>query len=385
MLRDTATSIAGRRNLKSKRRLYDLLRTENEVNINDYNPSILSIWEGNMDIQFIGEKSTMLMEYVAKYLTKEEITKASETINEINSTNTLPQLLWKIGFRSLTHREVGALEAADTLLGISLYGTDPKTVIKWLDIRMIRNRKLKTKEEIEELKNTDPESTDIFCPSLIDDYYPNRPKDLEHLCLYNFAKWYDTTKTEPKNNLSEYYEIRPGLFLKKRLRGYLINHFRYNVANRPEDYFYSLLLLFQPWRNTDELKNGFETYTESFTHQQYMLQQSNEYHEYNEEFKKGLEYIKKLIETKCNNDDDSSDDLQKKSLNCDPTELHIIAKELNDAAQKHDNDNCTLADMVNNMNADQVKVIEKIRNNVLSNDTKLRLYVSGEGGTGKSL
>ncbi|XP_074098875.1 ATP-dependent DNA helicase pif1-like [Cotesia typhae] len=304
-----------------------------------------------MDIQFIGEKSTILTQYVTKYATKREITKSSETINEINSTKTLPQLLWKIAFRSLTHREVGALEAADTLLGISLHGTDSETIIKWLDVRMIRNRKLKTKEEIEELIHNDPESTEIFCPSLIDDYYPNRPKDLENLCLYNFAKWYDTTKTEPKNNLNEYYEIRPGLFLKKRLRGYLINHFRYNIANRPEDYFYSLLLLFQPWRNTDELKNGFETYTESFTHQQYMLQQANDYHEYNEEFGK---------------------------------EVHIIAKEINDAAQKHDNNNCTLADMIKNMNADQMKVFERIKNNILFDNTKLRLYVSGEGGTGKS-
>ncbi|XP_044594803.1 uncharacterized protein LOC123272168 [Cotesia glomerata] len=361
VIRDTATPIAGRRNLKSKSRLYDLPRNENEVNINDYNPSVLSVWEGNMDIQFIGEKSTILTQYVTKYATKREITKSSETINEINSTKTLPQLLWKIAFRSLTHREVGALEAADTLLGISLHGTDSETIIKWLDVRMIRNRKLKTKEEIEELVRNDPESTEIFCPSLIDDYYPNRPKDLENLCLYNFAKWYDTTKTEPKNNINEY-----------------------NIANRPEDYFYSLLLLFQPWRNIDELKNGFETYTESFTHQQYMLQQANDYHEYNEEFEKGLEYIKTLIENKCNNDDDNNDDSQKKSSNCDAAEIHIIAKEINDAAQKHDNNNCTLADMINNMNADQMKVFEKIKNNVLSDNTKLRLYVSGEGGTGKS-
>lgn len=168
------------------------------------------------------------------------------------------------------------------------------------------------------------------------------------------------------------------------MRGYLINHFRYNIANRPEDYFYSLLLLFQPWRNTDELNNGFETYTESFTHQQHMLQQANDYHECNEEFEKCLEYIKKLIENKCDNDDDSNDDLQKKSSNCDAAEIHIIAKELNDAAQNHDNNNCTLADMINNMNADEVKVFEKIKNNVLSDNTKLKLYVSGEGGTGKS-
>src|SRR5580765_2088899 len=55
-MRDVATSIAGRKHLKHKSRLYDLPRTDNEVNINDnYNPVLFTAWEGNMDIQFIGE------------------------------------------------------------------------------------------------------------------------------------------------------------------------------------------------------------------------------------------------------------------------------------------------------------------------------------------
>ncbi|XP_014299180.2 uncharacterized protein LOC103578710 [Microplitis demolitor] len=381
ILRDAATSIAGRRNLNSKSRLYDLPRTENEVNINDYNPAVLSVWEGNMDIQFIGEKSTLLTQYVTKYATKKEVGKTSETVNEINSTKTLPQLLWNIAFRSLNHREIGALEAADTLLGISLYGTDSDTVIRWLDIRMIRNRKLKSKDEIELLEKVNPESTDIFCPSWIDDYYPSRPQELESLCLYDFARWYDLTKSEPKNSMTEYYEIRPSIYLKRRLRGYLINHYRYNVANQPENYFYSLLLLFQPWRDTEELKNGFNTYTESFKFQQHMLEQANLYHEYNEDFQKGLDYIKNVIEKKCH--DDQAEDLKSTSADCDPAETNAIAKELNDAVQKQD-ENHTLADMINKMNVDQIRVFEKIKRGVLSNDTKIRLYVSGEGGTGKS-
>ena len=41
-MRDVATSIAGRKQLKHKSRLYDLPQTNNEVNINDYNPAILA-------------------------------------------------------------------------------------------------------------------------------------------------------------------------------------------------------------------------------------------------------------------------------------------------------------------------------------------------------
>jgi len=40
----------------------------------------------------------------------------------------------------MTHREC-ALEAADTLLGISLYGTDRNTIIKRLNINSIKIEK----------------------------------------------------------------------------------------------------------------------------------------------------------------------------------------------------------------------------------------------------
>lgn len=48
------------------------------------------------------------------------------------------------------HTECEAFDTdADTLLGISLYGTDSETIITWLDINIIRNRKLKPCNEIE--------------------------------------------------------------------------------------------------------------------------------------------------------------------------------------------------------------------------------------------
>ena len=48
--------------------------------------------------------------------------------------------------------------------------------------------------------------------------------------------------------------------VKKRDISRLINHWEYNPANEPESYFYALLLLFQPWRNTGELRGNDPTY-----------------------------------------------------------------------------------------------------------------------------
>ena len=45
-------------------------------------------------------------------------------------------LFWNIALRSLSNHECGALEAADTLFGIPLYGIDPSTVFQWVDINI---------------------------------------------------------------------------------------------------------------------------------------------------------------------------------------------------------------------------------------------------------
>lgn len=195
----------------------------------------------------------------------------------------------------LNHRECGTLEAADTLLGASLYGTDNKTTIRWLDVNMIRSRKLKSCKEIEMLPS---ESTDIFCPSLIDTYYPSRPKELELTNLYDYAKWYDITKIKPISKKIKYYVLDKSLYLKKRKRGYLINHYRYNVHTQPERYYFSLLLLFQPWRDINELKNECDSYAEAFSSIQFKLKDALQYHERIIDVQQGMDNIKELIEKK---------------------------------------------------------------------------------------
>ena len=139
--------------LKHRSKLYDLPRTESEININDYNPALLTAWEGNMDIQFIGEKSSLLTWYITKYMNKAGKCELSDTIlNTTNDTNkSLASSLWNIALRFTSNRECGALEAADTLLGIGLYGTDPNTTIRWLDVNRIRCRRLKSRKRLKHL------------------------------------------------------------------------------------------------------------------------------------------------------------------------------------------------------------------------------------------
>ena len=57
-----------------------------------------------------------------------------------------------------------------------------------------KSKAIKSYKEIETL---DGDSTDIFCPSVIDSHYPNRSKELKTMSLYEFVQWHDVTKIKP--------------------------------------------------------------------------------------------------------------------------------------------------------------------------------------------
>ena len=62
--------------------------------------------------------------------------------------------------------------------------------IKWIDATFPHKRKhrLKDYSKLQEFEKVDPNSTNIFEDSLIDTYYPQRPAEMEKVCLYDFVK-----------------------------------------------------------------------------------------------------------------------------------------------------------------------------------------------------
>jgi len=128
-------SIAARKTLKTSR-LYNIPRKQESRYTNDYNPAVLLAWNGNMDLQYVGEKTAVLNYYITKYTTKSEKSHAVDTFDNINSTKYLASRLFNVGLSALNNRECGALEASNTLLGISLYGIDAQTTIRWFDVNI---------------------------------------------------------------------------------------------------------------------------------------------------------------------------------------------------------------------------------------------------------
>ena len=82
-----------------------------------------------MDMQYTGEKSAILNWYITKYTTKAERSHSNAVFVELTSTKSLTSRLWNVAL-CLSNRECGAMEVSDTLLGISLYETDPGTVFR---------------------------------------------------------------------------------------------------------------------------------------------------------------------------------------------------------------------------------------------------------------
>ncbi|KAF8792848.1 hypothetical protein HNY73_004397 [Argiope bruennichi] len=107
-IRDITESIAARKTLSPNSRLYYIVRKKEWVMVNDYNPAVLLAWNGNTDIQYVGEKTAILNYYVTKYTTKSEKTHVADMFQDINSTKPLRSRLFNIGLRVLSSRECGS-------------------------------------------------------------------------------------------------------------------------------------------------------------------------------------------------------------------------------------------------------------------------------------
>ena len=261
-MNDLFSCLRQRSRRQSTKRLYELQRTNEESYINDYNPILLLQMEANVDVQYIGESSWSLGKYVTSYVTKAEKVELQDLWQEL-SNRSLSSRLWSLGMKALTHRSCGAYEAADRLLSTHLYGKSDSIRFINTNEPSVRNRNLKPYKDLLALKESCPESSDIYTSSYIDDYYPNRPDKLEDCSLYEFMKWYD--RMAPSTNIPQsWLSLKNNLgFIKKRNRPYAINHYQHNPSKseiEKERWFHALLMMFKPWRNELMQLGEFQTH-----------------------------------------------------------------------------------------------------------------------------
>lgn len=362
------------------KKLYDLKRSSEHRFVNDYNPCILTLWEANMDIQYVGENSLVLNRYITSYITKGEKSASDEIWESINENKSLAARLFKYARMNMQKRETGAYEAVANLLGYEFF-TSSDTV-KFVNTYPSHQRKRKVMK-MSELKEKEPDCVETCCHNMIDDYYPNRPDELEDTCLYEISKWYEYERKEPKSKIK--FELKNNLgWLRKRATKPVVikmPSFNQKIDAQIELYYRSLLMLFKPWRNEDSLLGNFALYREAFEDFIRDCPAMQAFHEMKQKIENAAELAKKLredqeIENQVNNNQqqdaiDENDDI-------DLGESEKVAIDM-----------VQLSNKIGELNKDQRKIFNIITAKIQSQKdgqdiSAIRLLVSGVAGTGKS-
>jgi hypothetical protein len=242
-----------------------LERTKEEEWVNEYNPILLIIWEGNHDIKYIHDIFGILDDYVTPYLTKAEFTNKLKLWENLNKAKSLRSRLKSLALQTFKNRLVGSMEASLRCLGYDYYETSQK--VKWLNSyeKQKRNRRIKNENE---LKKLNLESKELFLNNIIDCYYPNRPDLYINTCLYDFASCFEKVPNMCKNNDSHadciVLKNNLGFMHKKNKPFFLSTPIYSSNLHYREKYFHQLIILFKYWTNENQLKIENKTYEQSF-------------------------------------------------------------------------------------------------------------------------
>ncbi|KAG5674477.1 hypothetical protein PVAND_004445 [Polypedilum vanderplanki] len=245
-------------------RFCTLKRNSNETYINNYNPEILKLWNGNMDIQPCGNNEAIAF-YIAKYVAKSEPTDLTGSIAaairkiRLEETN-ISRKLFKICMRILKEREVSAAECAYRLCHLPLRGSSRTTV--FLNTRKPEQRYYVLRFEGNEAVG--------MCSNIFE-RYEKRPHehsefDFPNMCLLEFAMRFEADYKkndeveenvdpveEEQSGRKRYIKLTDGKRMAVRNTSAIVRVPYFMMHSDPENYFYSLLLQYKPYYDESEL------------------------------------------------------------------------------------------------------------------------------------
>ena len=405
ILHGVASSIASHKTGSYKKRLYEVERKHNERYINDYNPTLLYLWKGNVDIQFIGEESESLVEYISKYATKAPRSAISDfelDAIQVNSKSNFGKL-FQLASKLMKDRELGAMEARNFLLSEKPVQTD--TSFMFINTVYASKRKsvLKSKKDLESLPD---DSKDIYYGDLIGTWYPKRPPydksngnlNLKEMSLFEFAKTYERVGNAAAAQIKDKSKLlrldgNAG-FMKRRsgkntLVVYGPSHL--DPIKDSEAYYFAFLLLHKPFWHEHLLMGKSLSYQEEFEN---LIVELPAMAAHEKKFR-----MKKNFREKMENDADAQADhmCAEEENDTDPQNVDS-GSDLFEAVRKQTEIETAeqLKKAVEGLSPDQLAVYESFTENVehfYQHKTKscscgkfepLRLFVSGFGGSGKS-
>ena len=408
ILHGVASSIASHKTGSYKKRLYEVERKHNERYINDYNPTLLYLWKGNVDIQFIGEESESLVEYISKYATKAPRSAISDfelDAIEVNNKSNFGKL-FQLASKLMKDRELGAMEARNFLLSEKPVQTD--TSFMFINTVYASKRKsvLKSKKDLESLPD---DSKDIYYGDLIGTWYPKRPPydksngnlNLKEMSLFEFAKTYERVGNAAAAQIKDKSKLlrldgNAG-FMKRRscdpkkntLVVYGPSHL--DPIKDSEAYYFAFLLLHKPFWHEHLLMGKSRSYQEEF---EKLVVDLPAMAAHEKKFR-----MKKKFREKMENDADAKAEhmCAEEENDCDPQNVDSGSDLFETVRKQTDIETVEqLKEAVAGLSPDQLAVYQSFVENVehyYQHKTKncscgkfepLRLFVSGFGGSGKS-
>ena len=394
-INDIIDCLATAKNNQPRKRVYHIARSKDETFINDYNPALLLANQANVDVQYIGHTGSRLPYYISDYITKSEKSEQDTMWQDIfSSTKSVGTNAMSFLLKSLRSRQVGAHEAADRLLGHKLYTKSRQMRFADLQPPHKAKRVLKNVSDINSLLKNNPESEDIFQPHWTLDVYPDRPDELENSSLYEILAWYE--REINTGSSKETLKLKNINFhLRRRTKtAYIVTHQSVNPNLSEENkqtYYYFLLKLFKPWRSECELcipgKNYYETFVEESNRIPDMLHYHNQNLYINNKAEQEEQAVRKRAEELQEEveNDAQPEDGQTAFEGCATDQIQTAMVELHELHRtKQTSDSENLQRKYDTLNADQKRVVDKVVSAVCVQQQQLLLFVSGQGGTGKS-
>jgi hypothetical protein len=295
----------------------------------------------------------------------------------------LASRLRSFGRQNLKRREIGGYEAAAKMLGHNYYFSSD--AVQFVSTGMQQNRKRRM-QSYADLQKMDPNSKKVNFRNMIDDYYKNRPKELENESLYTIHEWYEYEKNGSKTERANYFKLHNNLgWLRKRTKPKVIRTANYSTKtdNGVENYYHSLLFLFRPWRDeTDLLKDGEDTF---LTYKAAFLAVSSKFEDMikhdvgKRKIEAAKELAKKLEEEAEEQASALADDHEALPLAIDLADLSLLSVLSSEE----------LASKVASLNTDQRAIFKLVSEAIEKQNTgvgkQVKMIISGVAGIAKSV
>ncbi|XP_047025515.1 uncharacterized protein LOC124634135 [Helicoverpa zea] len=259
--------------LSNNGRFCCLKRTADETMVNNYNPTLLSLWKGNIDVQPCGNV-TAVAYYVAKYASKCEPHDTGEVVREAvakakRQGGPVWNQLFAVSMAILSQRLVSAPECAYRLCHLPLKMSSRKTVFI---------NSCKPNERFRLLR-FDSDDTSIY--NNIFDRYILRPDELEQLSLAEFAVRFESISNSSWNedngdeelrredvSPARYIRLRDNTRMRIRNKSAVLRTRYFTLSSDKEAYYYSLLVCHVPFRDESDLLLEEETAEQCFIRRQ---------------------------------------------------------------------------------------------------------------------